>query len=155
MAQAKTSAYSKEFAPFLADLKMPQFDVDSFVTSQRKTVETMIEANRRALEGARAVAQRHAELVKEGFERATEAATEVMSPTAPEKKIARQTEIAKDAFEQGLANYRELYSLAARASEEVFDLVAKRISASFDEFKAASNGTAEVMKEAAAPAVKK
>lgn len=155
MPQAKTASYAKDFAPFLADLKLPHVDVDSVVASHRKNVETLIEANRCALEGARAVAQRQAELMRQGFERASEVAAEAMSPSAPEKKIAWGTEVAKDAFETGLASYRELFGLATKASEEVFALMTKRISASFDEFRAASNGVAETVKDIAKESVKK
>jgi len=146
--------FGKEFAPFLSDLKFPGVDVDTVVASQRKNFETLIEANRRALEGARAVAQRQAELVREGFERATEAATEAMAPTAPEKKFARQAEFAKDVFESSIASYRELFGLATRASEEVMDLVTKRISASFDEMRACTNGAATGAKSASAESTK-
>ena len=149
MAQPKTATFGKEFAPFMADFKLPHVDVDTVVATQRKNFETLVEANRCALEGARAVAQRQAELMREGFEKASEVAAEAMSPSAPEKKIAWSTELAKDAFETGLANYKELFGLATKASEEVFSLTTKRISASFDEFKAASNGVAESVKDVA------
>ena len=155
MPQAKTASYAKDFAPFLADFKLPHVDVDSVVASHRKNVETLIEANRCALEGARAVATRQAELMRQGFEKASEVAAEAMAPSAPERKIAWSTELAKDAFETGLANYRELFGLAAKASEEVFELMTKRISASFDEFKAASNGVAETVRDVAKEPVKK
>ena len=155
MAQPKTATFGKEFAPFMADFKLPHVDVDTVVATQRKNFETLIEANRCALEGARAVAQRQAELMREGFEKASEVAAEAMAPSAPEKKIAWSTELAKDAFETGLANYKELFGLATKASEEVFSLMTKRISASFDEFKAASNGAAETFKEAAKDVAKK
>jgi phasin family protein len=150
MPQAKTfdftKDFTKDFAPFLADLKLPNIDVDSVVASHRKNVETLIEANRRALDGVRAVTQRQAELVREGFERASEVAAEAMAPAAPEKKFARQAELAKDAFDTGLANYRELYALAAKASESVFDLWTKRISETFEEFKAVSNAAESAKK---------
>jgi phasin family protein len=147
MPQPKTASYSKDFAPFLADFKFPHVDVESVVATQRKNFETLIEANRCALEGARAVAQRQAELMREGFERVSEVAAEAMSPAAPEKKIAWSTELAKDAFEAGLANYKELFGIASKAGSEVFELMTKRISQSFDEFRAASNGVAETAKD--------
>jgi len=154
MPQTKTSAYGKDFAPFIADLKFPNIDVDSVVASHRKNVETLIEANRRALDGVRAVTQRQAELMRQGFERASEVAAEAMAPSAPEKKLARGAELAKDAFDTGLATYRELYEMTAKASQDVFDLFTKRISASFDELKAASNGAAEATRDASESAKK-
>jgi phasin family protein len=155
MSHAKTASYAKDFAPFLADLKLPHVDVDSVVASHRKNVETLIEANRCALEGARAVAQRQAELMREGFEKASEVAAEAMAPTAPEKKLAWGTEIAKDAFETGLANYKELFGLATKTGEEVLELMTKRIAASFDEFKVASKGVAESVKDTVKETAKK
>jgi phasin family protein len=155
MPQAKPADYTKDFAPFLADFKLPQVNVDSVVACHRKNVEALIEANRCALEGARAVAQRQAELMREGFEKASEVAAEAMAPSAPEKKLAWGTGIAKDAFETGLANYKELFGLATKAGEEVLELMTKRIAASFDEFKVASNSVAESVKETVKETVKK
>jgi len=149
MQHTKSASFAKDFAPFLADFKLPHVDVDSVVATQRKNFETLVEANRLALDGARAVATRQAEMVRQGFERASEVAAEAMAPSAPEKKIAWSTNLAKDAFETGLAGYRELFGLYTKASEEVFELMTKRISASFDELKAASNGVAETFKETA------
>lgn len=143
MPQTKTSAFPKDFAPFLADFKMPGFDLEAMAAIHRKNVETMIEANRRALDGVRALVERETEMVREGFERANKAASEAFAPSAPEARLARSAELAKDAFETGLATSRELYALAAATGEDVMNLVSRRISATFDEVKAAAaNGTA-------------
>jgi phasin family protein len=155
MPHTKTAYSAKDFAPFMADFKLPHVDVDSVVATQRKNFETLVEANRLALDGARAVATRQAEMVRQGFERASEFAAEAMAPSAPEKKIAWGTNLAKNAFETGLASYRELFGLYTKASEEVFSLMTKRISASFDELKAASNGVAESVKDTVKDTVKK
>ena len=163
MAQTKTTAYGPDFAPFMsdfkfpgvADFKFPTVDVDSVVATQRKNFETLVEANRCALEGARAVAQRQAEMMRESFERASEVAAEAMAPSAPEKKIAWSTELAKDAFEASLASYKELFGIASKAGTEVFELMTKRISQSFDEFKAASNGAVATAKDISKDVAKK
>ena len=151
MPQTKTSAFPTDFAPFLADFKVPGMDFEAMAALHRKNVETMIAANQRAMDGVRAFVERETALAREGFDRANMAATEAMAPTAPEAKLARSAELAKDAFETGLAASRELYALAAATGEDVMSIFTKRISASFDEVKAAAaNGTA-----APAPAAKK
>ncbi len=151
MPQTKTSDFAKEFAPFLADFKFPGMDFEAMAALHRKNVETMISANQRAMDGMRAFAEREAALAREGFERANKAATEAMAPGAPEAKLAKNAEFAKDAFETGLAASRELYALAAATGEGVMDIWTKRISASFDEMKAAAaNGHAAKAEPAAA-----
>jgi phasin family protein len=155
MPHSKTSAFPKEFAPFLPDFKIPGLDFGAMAAVHRKNVETMIAANQRAIDGVRAFVEREAELAREGFERANKAATEAMAPTAPEAKLARNAEYAKDAFETGLAASRELYALAAATGEDVMNIFTKRISASFDEVKAAAaNGAAPAAKAETAPSKK-
>jgi phasin family protein len=143
MPQTKSSAFPKDFAPYFADFKIPGFDLEAMATIHRKNVETMIEANRRTMDGVRALVEREAELMREGFERANKAATEALAPTAPEDKLALNADYAKGAFESGLAASRELYALAAATGEDVMGLVTSRIRAGFDEVKAAAaNGSA-------------
>ncbi len=151
MPQTKTSPFPTDFAPFLADFKFPGFDLEAMAALQRKNVETMIAANQRAMDGVRAFVERETELAREGYERANKAASEAMAPAAPDVKIASHAAFAKDAFETGLAASRELYALAAATSEDVMNILSQRISASFDEVKAAAaNGHAA--KPAASPA---
>jgi phasin family protein len=126
----------------MPNFKFPAVDVEAFAAIQRKNIETMIEANRKVLEVARVAAEKQAAFVRDGLEKAGAAAVEVMGPAAPERKFAHQAEVAKDAFDTGVANCRAMYELAAKTSEDVFALVSKRISDSFDEVKAAAaNGS--------------
>jgi phasin family protein len=151
MPATKSNPFAPEFPPFMPNFKFPAVDIEAFAAIQRKNVETMIEANRKVLEVARVAAEKQAAFVRDGLEKAGAAAMEAMSPAAPEKKLAHQAEVAKDAFDTGVANCRAMYELAAKTGEDVFTLVSKRISESFDEVKAAAaNGTAAH----AAPAAK-
>ncbi len=143
MPQTKTSAFPQDFAPFLNDFKFPGMDFEAMAALHRKNVETMIAANQRAMDGVRAFVDREAALARESFERANKAASDAMAPDAPEAKLAKNAELAKSAFETGLAASRELYALAAATGEDVMNIWTKRISASFDEMSAAAqNGHA-------------
>jgi len=54
-------------------------------------------------------------------------------PEAPVEKLAKNVEAARQAFETTVANVRELSHIGAKASEDVFNIIARRMSHGFDE----------------------
>src|SRR5262249_17219980 len=60
---------------------------------------------------------------------------EVMAAGSPEDKAARQTELAKEAFERAIANMRELAEMVTKAQTEANEVITKRGTESLDEMK--------------------
>jgi len=121
-----------------ADLKrsgLGAVDMGALMDAQRRNVEALVAANTVAAEGMRALAQRQAEILRQTIEHAGAAMRDLMQAGGPEDKAARQTEIAKAAFERAIANARELAELTAKAQHEASDVIARRMAASMDELK--------------------
>ncbi|MGH6974495.1 MAG: phasin family protein [Stellaceae bacterium] len=123
--------FSKAFAGFT----LPGFDVEAVLASQRKNIEALTQANQLAVEGVQAVARRQAELAREAIDEASTVLREIVQPTAPEERLAKQVELLKQTFERSLANTRELALLLAKANTEAFDVVAKRVAQGFEEIR--------------------
>jgi len=123
--------FSKAFAGFT----LPGFDVEAVLASQRKNIEALTQANQLAVEGVQAVARRQAEIAREAIDEASSVLREIVQPTAPEERIAKQAELLKQTFERSLANTRELALLLAKANTEAFDVVAKRVAQGFEEIR--------------------
>jgi len=123
--------FSKAFAGFT----LPGFDVEAVLASQRKNIEALTQANQLAVEGVQAVARRQAEIAREAIDEASTMLRDIVQPTAPEERIAKQAELLKLTFERGLANARELALLLAKANTEAFDVVAKRVAQGFEEIR--------------------
>ncbi len=123
--------FSKAFAGFT----LPGFDVEAVLASQRKNIEALTQANQLAVEGVQAVARRQAEIAREANDEASTVLREIVQPTAPEERVAKQAELLKQTFERGLANARELTLLLAKANTEAFDVVAKRVAQGFEEIR--------------------
>jgi len=123
--------FSKAFAGFT----LPGFDVEAVLASQRKNIEALTQANQLAVEGVQAVARRQAEIAREAIDEASTVLREIVQPTAPEERVAKQAELLKQTFERGLANARELTLLLAKANTEAFDVVAKRVAQGFEEIR--------------------
>ena len=113
------------------------FDVEGFVASQRKNVEALTTANQVAFEGVQALVRRQAEIVRENVEELTKITRELTAAGSPEDKLAKQTQLAKEAFENALGHVRELTGLVQKSSSQAVDVLSKRVADNLDEVKAA------------------
>ncbi|MBP2313056.1 phasin family protein [Azospirillum soli] len=121
----------------LGDFKVPGLDVEAIMASQRKNIEAVTAANQLAIEGLQAVLRRQAEILRASVEESSNYVNQVVAAGTPEEKAAKQTELAKAAFEKALANARELAELVAKSNSEAAEILSKRVSESLDEVKAA------------------
>ena len=125
-----------EITKALESMKIPGINVEALLSSQQKNIEALNAANRVAIEGIQNLGQRQAEILRLAMEEAAKAAQDVATVGQPQDIPAKQAEIAKAAFEKGLANMQELAEMAARANSDTLAVVNKRFAESFDDFKA-------------------
>lgn len=135
MINGKHSFFDMDVSKAFAGFNLPTVDAESMMATQRKNLEAFTQANQLAVEGVQAVTRRQVEIAREAFEGASVAMREFTQPSAPEDRIAKHAELAKQAFEKGLANARELTELFAKANSEAFNVITKRFSESLDEIR--------------------
>lgn len=124
-----------DFSKYAQQFQVPGVDTKALVEAQRKNVEAMTQANRIAFEGAQAVAQRQADIMRDAMSEAADAMQRLNGAGAPEDRVAKQTEIAKHAFDTALKNIRELAEMTQKSNNEAMDLINKRVASSFDEMR--------------------
>lgn len=124
-----------EFSKMLKSYKLPGVDMDAVVAAQRKNVEALTSANRVAFEGMQAVAKRQAEILQETMNEASKALDSLSKAGSPTEAAAKQADLAKDAFERGLANARELMEMITKAQQEATSKINGRIAESLEELK--------------------
>ena len=123
-----------DFTKIAGQFKVPNFDAGALMESQRKNIEAMTTANRVALEGAQAIGQRQAEILRQVWDQSTTAMT-ALSAGKPEEQMVKQTELAKHAFEQSLANMRELAEIGAKSNSDAVEVITKRVAEGLEELK--------------------
>lgn len=134
MEQAKQAA--EEFTRMFSDLKLPAMpDMEALMAAQRRNMEAMSAANRVALEGAQAVAQRHMEIMQQTMAELTEAMRALATADAPQAKAAKQAELLKKTYERAVANTKEMSELIQRANGEAIGLLNQRFTEAMDEVK--------------------
>ncbi len=125
------SDMTKMFSAFT----LPGFNTEALMAFQRKNVEAFTQASQLTIEGVQAFARRQAELTREAFGAAPTLFQGLSHPTAPQEQTVKNAAFAKNSFEKGLANARELTELCTKANSEAFDVIAKRMTESFEEIR--------------------
>lgn len=125
-----------DFQKMMADFKVPGVDMQEVLESQRRNLEALTSANQLAAEGVQAVARRQAEIMRETMAEVQKATREIMSTGGtPEQAVAKQTELARSAFEHAISNMREVAEMMTKSQNEAADVINRRISESLDEIK--------------------
>jgi phasin family protein len=133
MVNGKNPFFDFDVTKVLADFRVPSFDVEGVVASQRKNIEAFTQANQLAVEGFQAVARRQVEIARQAIEEFSAAVRELAQPGSPEDRVAKQAEYSKQALEKGVANARELTEIVTKANSEAFAVLNKRVTESLDE----------------------
>ena len=135
MINGKPSFLDIDVGKAFAGFAFPGLDVEALMAAQRKNLEALTQANQLAVEGVQAVARRQVEIARQAVDETSAAFRDLTQPGAPEERIAKNVDLAKQAFEKGIANARELAELVTKANTEAFNVIAKRMSESFEEFR--------------------
>jgi phasin family protein len=129
------SKMMEQFNKVVSDYKIPGVDMSAIVELQRKNVEALTSANRQAIEGLQAVANRQSEILKETMDEAVTALRELSSAGGPKEATTKQAELLSKSFEKALTNMRELAEMAAKSNTDAFNVIQQRIHESVNEIK--------------------
>ncbi|MCA9258841.1 MAG: phasin family protein [Planctomycetales bacterium] len=103
--------------------KLPGIDFAALAEWQRKDVEALIEANRQANEGFRALIEKRNEILRESFQEWQAAMKGLTGADA----LSKQTDVAKSGFDKAVANFRELSQLETEAWTNTWKTVQDRM----------------------------
>ena len=124
-----------DMTKMLGDVKIPGFDMQAIMDAQRKNIEALTAANQTAVQGMQAVAQRQAEILSQAMNEVSSMAQQLSSAGNPQEMTAKQAELVRKAFEQALANARELAEMVSKSNPEAFAIINKRVTESLQELK--------------------
>lgn len=125
-----------DMTKMLGDVKIPGFDMQAIVDAQRKNIEALTAANQAAVQGIQAVAQRQAEILSQAMSEVSSVAQQLAgSASNPQEMTTKQAELVRKAFEQALANARELAEMVSKSNTEAFAIINKRVTESLQELK--------------------
>jgi len=119
------------------DMKLPALpDMEAVLSTYRRNIEVLAQANRIALEGAQTIGKRHMEILQQTMSELTENMQALSAIESPQAKAAKQAELLKRAYERAVANTKELSDLIRDANAEALRLLNQRFLETMDEVKA-------------------
>ena len=131
-----------DISKILADFRLPAMpDMTALAKAQQKNLEAITAANKVALEGARAVAERHMEIVQQSVAEMQDAMRSMASPGDAQQQAAKQAEMAKAAYERAVGQMQELAGLIQKSSGEALSVLHTRFAEAMEEVKNLSTET--------------
>lgn len=127
----KTLSFLPDFdiKQILGEMKLPAVpDVEAVLSAHKRNLEALTEANRVALEGAQAVARRHMEILQSTMSGLTETLKDLSVTGTPTSRAAKQAELLKQAYENAVANTKELGDLIQKSNAEALGKLNARVS---------------------------
>ncbi|MCA3423820.1 MAG: phasin family protein [Roseomonas sp.] len=125
-----------DITKIMAEFRLPAMpDMTELAKAQQKNLEAITAANKVALEGARAVAERHMEIVQQSVAEMQDAMRAMASPGDMQEQAAKRAEMAKAAYERAVGQMQELADLIQRSSGEALSVLHKRFAEAMEEVK--------------------
>ncbi len=125
-----------DITKMFAEFRLPAMpDMTALAKAQQKNLEAITAANKVALEGARAVAERHMEIVQQSVAEMQDAMRAMTAPNAPQEQAAKQAEMAKATYERAVGQMQELADLIQKSSGEALSVLHARFAEAMEEVK--------------------
>ncbi len=122
-----------DFSKFMSGYKIPTVDVEMLIAVQKKNLEAVVAANKIAAESAQSLFQGQTKVARANFEEFTAAFQELATAGDPQVVVARQTALAKDAYQRTVGNMKDVNAAVTKTGAEVFELLSKRVVEGLDE----------------------
>lgn len=125
-----------DITKMFAEFRLPAMpDMTALAKAQQKNLEAITAANKVALEGARAVAERHMEIVQQSVAEMQDAMRSMAEPGAAQEQATKRADMAKAAYERAVGQMQELADLIQKSSGEALSVLHARFAEAMEEVK--------------------
>jgi phasin family protein len=134
---SKATSPTADFTKYFASFQIPGFDVDEFLSTQRKNFDAVSAAGQLAFEGYQTAFRRQIEMVTELAGKGTNGVQDLFTGGTPQDKLAKQADAFKASVDKGLANLREILEIIGKSNSEAAEVLTKRFGEGLGELKTA------------------
>ena len=119
--------------------KMPAFDFGAAQVAHEKNVAALVEANKAAMAGMKAIYTKQTQLFTAALAEMKDRMADVQAQPMTADSAAKNMETAKAAFEKALVEVQEMTEMAQTANAEAFEIIKARAEEAMAEFKTAAD----------------
>ena len=121
---------------FATDLGLPKVDADKLVETHRKNFEALTQTAMVASDGMKSLAAKQKEMIESAFREALEMARNFKPGGDPQQIFAKQSELARKAFDAAIDHTKEIAEQVRKSNAEALKIASDRIVASIAELRA-------------------
>ena len=134
---AKTTSPIPDFTKLFGSFQIPGFDVDEFMSTQRKNFDAVSAAGQLAFEGYQTAFKRQIEMATEIAGKGSNGVQDLFTGGTPQDKLAKQADVFKSSIDKSLANLREILEIIGKSNSEAAEVLTKRFGEGLTELKSA------------------
>ncbi|MFN7038815.1 MAG: phasin family protein [Alphaproteobacteria bacterium] len=108
-------------------------DMNNLVSIQNRNAETMTAANQMIAENMQAIMRRQAEMMQNNATNMFQLVKEVATSTNPEANTNKNSNFAKNTFDNAVSNTKELMEMAMKSNMEMFNFITDKMSENMSE----------------------
>ena len=127
-------SFAGMFTKLAEDLKLPRMDTEKLIEAHRKNIDALARSAEAASEGAQALAVKQREIIEEAI-RETSAMVREFKLESPQDAVAKQSELARKAFEAAIRNTGDVAQLVQKSSADALRIIQERMQQSFEEIR--------------------
>ena len=116
-----------DFTKHLASLRVPGMDAEALMSTQKKNMDALVQANKAAASGYQDLFKKQVQIFEETMAEAKRQVASFDAARIDADKAKAQGELVKAAFEKALANMKALAESAQKANADAYDIVSARI----------------------------
>ncbi len=113
-----------DMSQLLEQLQVPGVDFAKLADDAQKNIEALQEANRTVAAGWQSLAEKQMEIFQQTMQ--TWQSAMPGAENSPAESAQKQSDLAREAFEQAIANMRELAEIAADSQSQAFEIMRSR-----------------------------
>jgi phasin family protein len=127
-------SFAGMFTKLAEDLKLPRMDTEKLIEAHRKNIDALARSAEAASEGAKSLAVKQREIIEEAI-RETSAMVREFELKSPQDAVAKQSELARKAFEAAIRNTGDVAQLVQKSSADALRIIQERMQQSFEEIR--------------------
>ena len=121
---------------FFERFTVPGIDTHALMEGQRKNIEALVNANRKAAEGYANMMRRQGEIMTETMTAIQDAVGDLMKANSGQDLPKKQAELVEKTVGRAFKHMKELAEMAVSANSDAFKIMRDRASESIEELRA-------------------
>ena len=134
MSETNTNPFG-DLTKMVEQFKVPGLDMAPIIEARRKDMDALVEANKATFEAMQAIGRKQTEIMTQAMQGIQASAQGLTAGGVGSPDLAKQAELARNAYQKALADMKELADMARKSQVDAMTGITQRATQSLAEMK--------------------